>query len=487
MTNPKSDVQEELSYYPPFEVAGMPLLNPASLGLNKRINEMGDIIDQALEVIRNDIGNLIVDVNQTKTNVAEILRIPKTNSVKEPTVETGTSTGDEQKYLNITKLPEAEGKFEEAPRLRKKSSGSKYHANSALNLNPRGNFSFSTREEMEVREIWPQIVLPHEARDYGETASKNKVTIPITLRLIRADREIFKKLGEMQDLLRIALILYCLWLMRIALEMSGDYQQVAIWANQWHVSWAEFVKAIIDVLRNHGCLFSSVTSFTMLLPYCEEAYINFAWRLRDAFYMLPLDQQDLQGIWHILVGKLQEHIPSTWLSNCDLVHPGMHASELIELAVQRAQLVTRVAVESKIYSTPETVVNLEGNSAPHYELKISESTPSRPRVAKIVQPNAIPIRTTISDSRSDDRMVFTTNEPLPPDNNYAAHEKDNKCFNCGKSGHWAMNCQSKVKSSNVKNIVPEGENITIRGKLFKSPGFAQKAKRTFEIYKKRQP
>ncbi|KAI1003038.1 hypothetical protein K3495_g5162 [Podosphaera aphanis] len=161
----------------------------------------------------------------------------------------------------------------------------------------------------------------------------------------------------------------------------------------------------------------------------------------------------------------------------------MHASELIELAVQRAQLVTRVAVESKIYSTPEAVVNLEGNSAPHYELKISESTPSRPSVAQIVQPNAISTRTIISDPRSDDRMVFATNEPLPPDNNYAAHEKDNKCFNCGKSGHWAMNCQSRVKSSNVKNI-PEGENITIRGKLFKSPGFAQKAKRTLEKYTK---
>ncbi|KAI1003040.1 hypothetical protein K3495_g5161 [Podosphaera aphanis] len=238
MTNPKSNVQEELSDYPPFGVAGMSLLNPTSLGLNKRINEMGDNIDQALEEIRKDIGNLRADVNQTKTNVAEILHILKTNSVKEPKVEAGTSTEDEKMYSNITKLPEAEGKFKEAPVYEKNlQKDSKYHANGALNLNPRGNFSFSTREEKEVREIWPQIVLPHEARDYGETASKNKVSIPITLRLVHADRKVFKKLGEMQDLLRIALVPYRLWPMRIALEMSGDFQQVAMWANRWHVSW----------------------------------------------------------------------------------------------------------------------------------------------------------------------------------------------------------------------------------------------------------
>ncbi|RKF82038.1 hypothetical protein GcC1_018023, partial [Golovinomyces cichoracearum] len=337
------------------------------------------------------------------------------------------------------------------------------------------NFLFSTREEKEVREIWPQIVLPHETKDYGEAVDKNKVALPSHLRLVRADRKAFKNLSDIQDLLRIALVPYRLWPRRVASESSGDFQQVSIWVNRWQVSWVELVRAIINVLRNHGCLFDSVTSFTMLLPHRDEAYINFAWRLRDAFYMLPLEQQEMQGIWHFLVGKLQEYLPSTWLSICDLVRPGMHASELIELVVQRAQLVTRVAVEIRIYSTPEVIVNLEGHSAPHYELKVSESTPSKPGAAQIVQPNVASTRTKIPDRRNDDRMVFPANEPCII--------QDNTCFNCGKSGHWAMNCRSKNKQMNTVKTA-EGEEVTIKGKLFKSPGFAQKARKTFEKYKK---
>ncbi|RKF62408.1 hypothetical protein OnM2_033062 [Erysiphe neolycopersici] len=89
----------------------------------------------------------------------------------------------------------------------------------------------------------------------------------------------------------MALVPYTLWPVRVALEMSGDFQQLAMWVNIWHFTWLELVKAIIDVLRRHNCIFSSATSFTILLPYREEAYVNFVWRLRDTFYTLPLDQQ----------------------------------------------------------------------------------------------------------------------------------------------------------------------------------------------------
>ncbi|RKF61571.1 hypothetical protein OnM2_040044 [Erysiphe neolycopersici] len=47
----------------------------------------------------------------------------------------------------------------------------------------------------------------------------------------------------------------------------------------------------------------------------------------------------------------------------------MHASEIVELVVQCAQFVTQVAVEAPKYSTPEATINLEGQSAPHYEIK----------------------------------------------------------------------------------------------------------------------
>ncbi|RKF53442.1 hypothetical protein GcM3_218021 [Golovinomyces cichoracearum] len=387
-------------------------------------------------------------------------------------VKVGGGTEIKAKEMNKQEIISRNDNIEEkeSPKLEPLIE-SNYPPNGALNLHPKRNFSFSKREEKEVREIWPQIVLPREAKDYGEAADKNKVALPSHLRLVRAERKVFKKLSDIQDLLRIALVPYRLWPRSLASELSGDFQQVSIWANRWQVSWVELVRAIINVLRNHGCLFDSVTSFTMLLPHRDEAYINFAWQM--------------QGIWHVLVGKLQEYLPSTWLSICDLVQPGMHASELIELVVQRAQLVTRVAVESRICSTPEVIVNFEGHSAPHHELKVSESTPSKPGVAPIVQPNVASTRTQILDLRNDNRMVFPTNEPRITQENYAAQEKDNTCFNCGKTGHWAMNCRSKSKQINT-NKTAEGEEVTIKGELFKSPRLAQKARKTFEKYKNKR-
>ncbi|RKF73111.1 hypothetical protein GcM3_095024 [Golovinomyces cichoracearum] len=360
-------------------------------------------LETSVEQIKDEVRNGFNDVKSSLSRFDELLLVIQQQQQLQ--VKVGGGTEIKAKETNKQEITSRNDNIEEkeSPKLEPLIE-SKYHPNGALNLHPKRNFSFSTREEKEVREIWPQVVLPHEAEDYGEAADKNKVALPSHLRLVRADRKVFKNLSDIKYLLRIALVPYRLWPRRVASELSGDFQQVSIWANRWQVSWVELVRAIFNVLRNHGCLFDSVTSFTMLLPHRDEAYINFAWRLRDAFYMLPLEQQEMQGIWHILVGKLQEYLPSIWLSICDLVQPGMHASELIELVVQRAQLVTRVAVESRICSTPEVIVNLEGHSAPHYELKVSESTPSKPGVAQIVQPNVASTRTQISDPRNDEQM-----------------------------------------------------------------------------------
>ncbi|RKF60449.1 hypothetical protein OnM2_050001b [Erysiphe neolycopersici] len=124
-------------------------------------------------------------------------------------------------------------------------------------------------------------------------------------------------------------------------------------------------------------------------------------------------------------------MPSIWLSIYDLVHVEMHASEVVKLAVQRTHLVTRVAVEAAICSTPETTINLEGQSAPHYEIKISIST---------------------NDGG--------------PQSNFPALEKENTCSIMAK-----LDIRHPIAGVNLKTQIMER--------------FAQKARKTSEKYKKR--
>jgi hypothetical protein len=49
------------------------------------------------------------------------------------------------------------------------------------------------------------------AETLGRCESKNKMTIPARLRLEQADKNVFRKLLEIQRLLQMALIPYDLW------------------------------------------------------------------------------------------------------------------------------------------------------------------------------------------------------------------------------------------------------------------------------------
>ncbi|KAI1004557.1 hypothetical protein K3495_g3653 [Podosphaera aphanis] len=55
-----------------FGVAGMSLLNPSCLGLNKRINKMGETLDQVLAGVQRDISNPKADTNGIKLKISDL-------------------------------------------------------------------------------------------------------------------------------------------------------------------------------------------------------------------------------------------------------------------------------------------------------------------------------------------------------------------------------------------------------------------------------
>jgi hypothetical protein len=85
------------------------------------------------------------------------------------------------------------------------------HPNGSINLNIRPASYPATADEERVLKAWPNLMVQAAAESLGCCKSKNKVTIPNRLRLKQADKDVFRKLSEIQRLLQMALISYDLW------------------------------------------------------------------------------------------------------------------------------------------------------------------------------------------------------------------------------------------------------------------------------------
>jgi hypothetical protein len=82
-------------------------------------------------------------------------------------------------------------------------------------------------QEYRIWSAWPKIAFQNAAGHIRQANEKNKITIPTRFQLRTANYEIFTKLQEIQHLLQIALVPWHLWPKRIAIELGGDFLQIA--------------------------------------------------------------------------------------------------------------------------------------------------------------------------------------------------------------------------------------------------------------------
>ncbi|KAI0998052.1 hypothetical protein K3495_g10139 [Podosphaera aphanis] len=350
-----------------FEVAGMSLLNPSCLCLNKRINEMGENLDQVLAGVQRDISNLKADTTGIKAEISglnsnlngltnkvssldnNISKLMSLETLLQAQVNVQSPIPQDNLLISGTKKEEIESvtpqmnqpqRFQTSL-LEKMQARPERLPNGDINLQvpfrkPKG----LTVQERKVIEDWPKAVLPSQAHLYGEPNHKNKINFKHDTKLSTANHKVLQTLGDIQDQLKLALIPYYLWPMKVTAIMDKDFKQVSVWAKESNVTWLDLVEGIIQDLKQHRSLYSPMTIFSKLTPHSGETKLEFSERIKDTFYRLPVQRRESLGVMEAFKDILQEHLPLVLLNLGDKVS-SLSTASLVEETVLVIRLLDR--------------------------------------------------------------------------------------------------------------------------------------------------
>lgn len=300
-----------------------------------------------------------------------------------------------------------------------------------------------TAQEKRILDDWPEVVLPSQAKLYGATSHKNRVTFAPGTCLSFADSKVLPTLAQIQEQLKTALIPYQFWAMRLVSIMNEDFQQVATWAKRGNPTWLDLVEAIIQVLKKHQTLYSQMTQFARMAPKYEEDKLQFLRHIRNAYYQLPSIHQSSLAVKEAFRDHMQQHLPLV------LLHMGNKLStkstaDAIEEAMRINTMLAR-ELGSKFNS-------------------------SDTRSSTLIHPT---LESTFSSS---------ANEPAFP-----ASVSENHCFLCKQKGHWANNCPTAAQKKSQFTRPSDGQPIVIKGTLYKNQlvKFSDKLKNKYSNFKNR--
>ncbi|KAI0995373.1 hypothetical protein K3495_g12809 [Podosphaera aphanis] len=294
-----------------------------------------------------------------------------------------------------------------------------------------------TPKERQIKEIWPEIKLLSEVfyEDFETTTYKNRAFLKPEWKLTKAKDDTFAKLRLIQSAFYTSLVPYHLWPQRLAPEMDGDFHLVRRLIDQFNISWVETIEGIIKVLDNHQALHKPVPAFARLMPCQGENYEDYSWRIRDAYFRLPLNERGSTTVRGILIENIRTYMPSVWSFLHDS-HTEYSNSEIVDRAVQRAGHVADSEIEKQIFSM------------------------TKPRDQLSQLNNAARPGLSIVDPASDDHNVAATTEE-------AFVERPLICYTCGKTGHTSPNCNNKRQVTTKRpDSSTKGQRITIKGFLF---------------------
>lgn len=78
---------------------------------------------------------------------------------------------------------------------------------------------------------------------------------------------------------------YLLWAIKFSPLLEEDFQSISAFIDRCSPTWTEALEGLFKILERRGTLHKSVPAFARLSLMQDEDYKNFAWRMRDAFFV----------------------------------------------------------------------------------------------------------------------------------------------------------------------------------------------------------